>query len=601
MKCNPLRWLWGLLPLAVWTWITVLGEHERVEADLKTRTEEALADAGLSWAKTTFSGRDGILSGRALEDNEPQSALQTSMNVHGVRIVDPQTDLIRKVDHYVWSAAIRDNASIVLNGYVPNEKTRKAIVGVVKANFPKSVIQDRMELARGVPSRDVWLGGVGFALKQLAGLKTGHAHLADLDVSLEGQAEDLASYKSVKSALRSRLPSGIKLASDKVRAPVVDPYAWAAQRSDGKLVLTGFVPSDQARDEIVAHAKSVFSGAAVADRMEPADGAPQGFVKAAKTVIDQLAVLRSGDARMKARHIDVTGNAEDEATAGKFRKGLKAHLPDGFKIADTIDYPKPPPAPDNSAQIAAEKADAEVRRKAEEEARLKADQDAAAARAKAEEAARLKAEQDAAASRVKAEEAARLKAEQDAAAARAKADEAARLKAEKDAAAARAKADEAARLKAEQEAAAARAKAEEAARLKAERDAVVAQRRTEADKCQRAMREVARTGVIRFERASAELDRVSHQTLKHLAQAANACPQLNIEIEGHTDAEGTPERNQRLSDRRAKAVSDYLIEAGVDSNRLSPVGYGETRPVAPNDTAENRAKNRRIEFSVKSE
>lgn len=600
MKCNPLRWLWGLLPLAVWTWIAVLGEHERVETDLKTRTEEALADAGLSWAKTTFSGRDGILSGRALEDNEPQSALQTSMNVHGVRIVDPQTDLIRMVDNYLWSAAIRDNATIVLNGYVPNEKTRKAIVGVVKANFPKSIIQDRMELARGVPSRDVWLGGVGFALKQLAGLKTGHAQLAGLDVSLDGQAEDLATYKSVKSALRSRLPSGIKLASDKVRAPVVDPFAWAAQRSEGKLVLSGFVPSDQARDEIVAHAKAVFSSGAVADRMEPAEGAPQGFVKAAKAVIDQLALLRSGDARMKARHIDVTGNAEDEATAGRLRKDLKAHLPDGFKIADAIDYPKPPP-PDNSAQIAAEKADAEARRKAEEETRLKAEQDVAVARRKAEEAARLKAEQDEAASRRKSEDAARLKAEQDEAAARRKAEDEARRKAEQEAAAARRKSEEAARLKAEQDAAAARHKAEEESRLKAERDAAAAQRKAEADKCQTAMREVARTGVIRFERASADLDRASHQTLKHLAQAANACPRLNIEIEGHTDAEGTPERNQKLSDRRAKAVSDYLVEAGVDANRLSPVGYGETRPVAPNDTAENRAKNRRIEFSVKSE
>ena len=74
---------------------------------------------------------------------------------------------------------------------------------------------------------------------------------------------------------------------------------------------------------------------------------------------------------------------------------------------------------------------------------------------------------------------------------------------------------------------------------------------------------------------------------------------VRIEIEGHTDAEGTPERNARLADRRARAVADYLVKAGVEAGKLVAVGYGETRPVAPNDTPENRARNRRIEFTVR--
>ena len=84
-----------------------------------------------------------------------------------------------------------------------------------------------------------------------------------------------------------------------------------------------------------------------------------------------------------------------------------------------------------------------------------------------------------------------------------------------------------------------------------------------------------------------------------MAGTAKACPGLKIEIEGHTDSEGTPERNQRLSDRRAQAVVDFLIKRGVDQAQLQAIGYGETRPLAPNDTTENRAKNRRIEFTVR--
>ena len=105
--------------------------------------------------------------------------------------------------------------------------------------------------------------------------------------------------------------------------------------------------------------------------------------------------------------------------------------------------------------------------------------------------------------------------------------------------------------------------------------------------------------MIRFERASATLTRESFGTLDKLAAVAKACPNILVEIEGHTDAEGTPERNQRLSDRRAQSIVDYLTRGGVNAQHLVAIGYGETRPLVPNDTAENRAKNRRIEFTVK--
>ena len=62
---------------------------------------------------------------------------------------------------------------------------------------------------------------------------------------------------------------------------------------------------------------------------------------------------------------------------------------------------------------------------------------------------------------------------------------------------------------------------------------------------------------------------------------------------GHTDAVGKDEDNMVLSERRAKAVYDYLIERGIEADRLTYRGYGETRPVATNDTPEGRAQNRR--------
>ena len=84
-------------------------------------------------------------------------------------------------------------------------------------------------------------------------------------------------------------------------------------------------------------------------------------------------------------------------------------------------------------------------------------------------------------------------------------------------------------------------------------------------------------------------------------------PDMRVEVAGHTDSKGTEPYNQALSDRRARAVYDYLTSHGIDAGRLSgPTGYGETRPIAPNsnedgsDNPEGRARNRRTELNVQN-
>jgi OOP family OmpA-OmpF porin len=66
-------------------------------------------------------------------------------------------------------------------------------------------------------------------------------------------------------------------------------------------------------------------------------------------------------------------------------------------------------------------------------------------------------------------------------------------------------------------------------------------------------------------------------------------------VSGHTDNRGDPDRNQTLSEQRAQAVREYLVNHGIDGNRIEAVGYGDQRPVALNDTEEGRRQNRRIE------
>jgi len=73
---------------------------------------------------------------------------------------------------------------------------------------------------------------------------------------------------------------------------------------------------------------------------------------------------------------------------------------------------------------------------------------------------------------------------------------------------------------------------------------------------------------------------------------------LTVAVEGHTDSVGSDAYNQKLSERRAQAAVDYLVSKGVAAARLAPTGYGESKPVASNDTAEGRAQNRRVDLVV---
>lgn len=72
----------------------------------------------------------------------------------------------------------------------------------------------------------------------------------------------------------------------------------------------------------------------------------------------------------------------------------------------------------------------------------------------------------------------------------------------------------------------------------------------------------------------------------------------SLKLLGYTDNKGSDSYNLKLSENRAKAVKDYLINQGIDQNRIQSKGYGSANPIAPNDTDENRAKNRRVEFQI---
>jgi outer membrane protein OmpA-like peptidoglycan-associated protein len=104
---------------------------------------------------------------------------------------------------------------------------------------------------------------------------------------------------------------------------------------------------------------------------------------------------------------------------------------------------------------------------------------------------------------------------------------------------------------------------------------------------------------LTFQSGQAEVRPAYRALLDKVRQAADVFPRSQIVVEGHTDSYGGDDGNLALSRRRAEAVSTYLTgELGVPAFRMSAVGYGETQPIANNDTEQGRERNRRIDIII---
>ena len=103
---------------------------------------------------------------------------------------------------------------------------------------------------------------------------------------------------------------------------------------------------------------------------------------------------------------------------------------------------------------------------------------------------------------------------------------------------------------------------------------------------------------ILFATASEKIVKSEKEGIDEIVKFMRKYPNIYLEIDGHTDNMGTPEFNMDLSIRRAKAAKKLIVKAGIAPGRITTKGFGETQPIASNDTEEGKAQNRRIEFKI---
>ncbi|MEL7303463.1 MAG: OmpA family protein, partial [Pseudomonadota bacterium] len=462
-----------------------------------------------------------------------------------LKFIEPSLPIARP---YETGVSVSET-ELTLSGFVPSQAQRQDLLQRATSTFPGRRVVDRLKIARGQP--DGWSTCLNSGFDGLRQIGNGRLRMIDDEYTLFGETRDAGLQARLSGELRASTSRACKtsVALSLLKAPEPN-LQWQAQRTDETIILSGEVPDSRTRTALIDRAQSLFPNIIVDDRMRVKPSTSQVWSSVARTGLELLARLRTGAATLSNQQLTITGEAPDTGAATVIKQRLASALAQGYSGADRIEVK-------SDAMIWSER---EAKTRAEAEARRKQEE---AERAREEAEARRRAEIQAAEERRREQEAAR-KAEL----ARKAAEEAAR----------RARAEAEARRKVEEDARKAEA---EARRVEAE----VARMREAQDRCQTALDNVKATGKINFELASSDIRRDSFAVLNRIADALLACDNVKVDIAGHTDSQGTEENNQRLSERRARSVVAYLVEAGVDRQRLSATGFGETQPVVPNDTS----------------
>ena len=379
---------------------------------------------------------------------------------------------------------------------------------------------------------------------------------------------------------------GVRMVNDETRlVPEAKPFVWSAERDVVRVTLGGSSPLPSSKSKLVEAARTTLGGVEVADRMNLARGAPQRFDNAALLLLDQIAKLKDGKITLSDNKVTLSGMARELGGREAIAAALK-NLPEGYSVA--ANEVKAPPyifqaykdpvavtltltgyVPDNNVHAALVAAAGRKFFSEKVVDNLKASIGAPSGFAAAVVPALGALSRLSTGTLVVSDREVKLSGD------------------------------------ALYEAAATQIRAglgkefPQGWQFKPEISVKPAAAPVDATVCQQLFADLLGKARIRFESGKADIVADSAGLLDRLIETALRCPNANIEVAGHTDADGEEPANQALSEKRAQAVTDYLVRAGLPANRFSSVGYGSTQPIAGNDSDQGKAQNRRIDFVVR--
>ena len=366
--------------------------------------------------------------------------------------------------YYITMQKIGD--ALEISGVASSEALRTQLLKKINEVNPNVEIDETLIIEE--PSDSKLDDTITFGLKQLDRLSEGQITIESDSLSIFGNAKSLDNYEAISDSLKDKTNADLNIAKTNIKAPKISPYLFAIDYDGNTAHLTGFIPNEEARGDVINIMKTTFPGIQVTENLQVASGEPNLFMKRVKKAASRLSLVPKGVVTLTDSEVEFNAPGVDKAE-------LSA---------------------DNKITVPTKKAEAQ--------------------------------------------------------------------------------------------------KTEPKKVPKVKRKFKLAENQT----CQELFDQYLGQKQLEFEAGRAILTSTTLPVLKTLVRIAERCPSALLQISGHTDSDGDDALNQTLSLRRAKAVRNYLTKNGIAGSRILAIGYGEKRPIASNDTAAGKKKNRRIEFSV---
>ncbi|TGE00332.1 flagellar motor protein MotB [Methylobacterium nonmethylotrophicum] len=349
MAMRSIGWLAGLPFLAgAWAAATVWAEP-RLESALEAPAGAVAAATGRDgaepWLRVEARGRDLVAGGEAPGQAALDAARAALAAIPGQRRIVDRLGLVAAVSPFTWAAAHRSPDRLDLIGHRPAEIGRAALGQALSAGLPADLaLRDVARAARGAPEN--FSDAARFLVAQVLHLKPGAAAaLSDRVLSVRGEAASVEAYAALQADL-ARPPAGFTVGEVAVEPALVSPFLWSATRGPDGIRLDGYAVSEADRAAILAAARGIAEGAPVTDAMRTARGLPAGIDARALTdrAFEALALVRDGSVALDGSTLSIRGAAIDAQAVREADALVTGSLPAGV-TRGTVDLTASPVSP----------------------------------------------------------------------------------------------------------------------------------------------------------------------------------------------------------------------------------------------------------------
>ncbi|WP_420410055.1 OmpA family protein [Hoeflea sp.] len=236
---------------------------------------------------------------------------------------------------YTFSAEV-DDGQLTLSGFIPDPSSRDMLVAAAAAARSDLGVVDELRFASGVPEGIEWPAATRDAISLVTSFQQGRVSIRNDRIDVSGEISDAAAFRALQARLDEGFAGGVKLGTTDIGLARISPFVWTASLSSKRLLLEGYVPSEEVADELLNAARLKLGSLPIDNQMKVAAGAPGGFADAASAALQGISRLGNAVASISDTKLTLDGDAFNASAARDTRNALGMALPEPFSLSETI-------------------------------------------------------------------------------------------------------------------------------------------------------------------------------------------------------------------------------------------------------------------------